>query len=221
PVTSHPLFLSDHRAPPGISTLSLHDALPICTDDSHLLPDRLFHHLLGRQQIEIEVLLDDPDTARVQRHGFGPDHRRDIFELEARASGRQVERANILDEREIGVVDRERQPLVVLCKCRRAHGQHGNDRQSYCSPKGSADSRYVAPNLTDIVHSYLLRDPILLTRALVESGYPSFREQCTGVPRIGASAPGIPALRSLPFANFGPRKLTLAQLCILCIYCTY
>ena len=64
--------------------------------DLHLPADRLLHHLLRRQQVEVEVLLDDVDAGRRQRDRFGADARGDVLELQARAARREVQRAHVL-----------------------------------------------------------------------------------------------------------------------------
>ena len=77
--------------------------------DGDRLADRLFHELGGRQQIEIEVLLDDGDVARRQRHGLGTDLGRDVLELDALAAALHVDVAPVLHQREIIGINRDRQ----------------------------------------------------------------------------------------------------------------
>jgi hypothetical protein len=67
----------------------------------------LLHHLLRRQQVEVEVLLDDLDAVAAERDCLGTNARGHVLELEPRASGGEIERAHVLDQREILVVDGE------------------------------------------------------------------------------------------------------------------
>ena len=57
------------------------------------LADGLLHQRGGRQQVEVEILLDDADAVARQGHGLGPDLRRDVGEfLTERPAGRSSSR---------------------------------------------------------------------------------------------------------------------------------
>ena len=93
--------------------------------DAHALPDGLLHQLFRRQQVVVEVLLDDREPRAREADGLRHDLRRHALELEAVPAGRNVQRPDVLDEREIRVVNRERQALVGAARLtqRRAHGR--------------------------------------------------------------------------------------------------
>src|ERR1700691_407840 len=60
--------------------------------------------LAGRQQVEIEVLLDDRNVDGLQRDGVGPDLGRHVLELDALPPALDVDIAPILDQREVAGV---------------------------------------------------------------------------------------------------------------------
>jgi hypothetical protein len=74
--------------------------------DSDALTDRFLHELFGRQQVVVEILLDDGEPRAREADGLRHDLRRDALKLEAVPAGCHVDRANVLDEREVGVVNR-------------------------------------------------------------------------------------------------------------------
>ena len=53
------------------------------------LADRFLHQRLGREQVEIEILLDDADAVAGQGHRLGPDLGGDVGEFLARAALRR------------------------------------------------------------------------------------------------------------------------------------
>ena len=74
--------------------------------DRHHLPDRLPQKSVGRKQIIIEILLDDPEIGSVQRYGFRANLRRDIGKLDRRPAIGQRGLADVLNQREVIVIDR-------------------------------------------------------------------------------------------------------------------
>jgi hypothetical protein len=50
----------------------------LAAHQSDRLSDRLLDQRLGREEIEIEILLDDPDTRARQGDGLGTDLSRDV-----------------------------------------------------------------------------------------------------------------------------------------------
>ena len=80
--------------------------------DPHLATDGLLHHLLRRQQVEVEVLLDDLHARGGQRDCLGTNARGHVLEFEPRAPDREIERAHVLDQCEVLVVDGERESLI-------------------------------------------------------------------------------------------------------------
>src|SRR3546814_7905195 len=70
--------------------------------------DRLVHQLVGGQQVEVEILLDDRQAGTRQRHRFGPDARRDVGKFDAVARGLHRELALVLHQRLAIVIDGDR-----------------------------------------------------------------------------------------------------------------
>ncbi len=86
------------------------------TDHRHLAADVLFQQLLRRQQVEVEILLDQAQRLaahRTQQCGFGPHLRRHFAQREAIQAGGQVDLAALLDQRQIVVVDGDRDGLAI------------------------------------------------------------------------------------------------------------
>ncbi len=121
------------------------------------LPDGLLHELLGRQQVVVEVLLDDREPGAREADGLRHDLRRHALELEAVAAGGDGQRPHVLDERQVGVVDRERKPLVgpLVLRPRRAErrNRQPNPPQSKrcaasSSPRNFVDRDIMRPRVT-------------------------------------------------------------------------
>ena len=100
------------------------------------LADRFLHQCLRRQQVEIEILLDDADVGAGQGDRLGADLRGDVGEFLPRAAGGDIELPGVLNQREIVVVDgdgdialralRRRRNLVLG---RRRRGQEGKKQK--------------------------------------------------------------------------------------------
>ena len=78
----------------------------------HLAADGLFHELGGRQQVVVEVLLDQHHVGRDEAHGLRHDLRRDARELDALPARGRADGPHVLDERDVLVVDGERDLAV-------------------------------------------------------------------------------------------------------------
>ena len=77
-------------------------------DERDGLADRLVHQLLRREQVVIEILLDDTRARCLERDGLGADRGGDVGEVLATAAARERELARVLDQGEIVIVDRDR-----------------------------------------------------------------------------------------------------------------
>ncbi len=99
-------------------------------DDRDFLPDRLFHQFARGQQIEIEVLLDDPDVGGRQRHRLRPDLRGNVLEFDPLAAALDLDVPMILHQGQIVGIDGDRQcPVIGL------GGRFREQRQSRCHQK--------------------------------------------------------------------------------------
>ena len=78
--------------------------------------------LAGRQEVEIEILLDDADVAGRQRHRLRPYLRRHILEFNALPAVLDVDLALVLHQRQIVGINRDRQGSVGGHR-RRVHDQ--------------------------------------------------------------------------------------------------
>jgi hypothetical protein len=86
------------------------------TDHSHFAADILFQQFLRRQQVEVEILLDQAQRRaahRTQQRGLGPHLRRHFAQRKAVEAGCQFDLAALLDQGEIVVVDRDRDGLAL------------------------------------------------------------------------------------------------------------
>ena len=97
----HPFVGRQHRGRLG----DLLAVAGIGADDLHLLADRLLHHLLGGEQVEVEVLLDDGEAVARQGDGLGTDRRRDVLQLQPLAAGGDVEAADVVHQGLVLIVD--------------------------------------------------------------------------------------------------------------------
>ena len=87
----------------------------------HRFADGLLHQRRGRQQVEVEILLDDADAVARQGHGFGADLGGDVREFLTRAARRQGQLAPVLNQRPILVVDGDRDIALSGVRWRRQH----------------------------------------------------------------------------------------------------
>jgi hypothetical protein len=86
------------------------------TDHRHLAADVLFQQLLRRQQVEVEILLDQREwlaADRAQQRGLGPHLRRHFAQRKAVEAGRQVDLAALLHQRQVVVVHGDRDGLAI------------------------------------------------------------------------------------------------------------
>jgi hypothetical protein len=74
----------------------------------HGLSHRGFHERLGREQIEIEILLDDADVVGDDAHRLGTDLRGDVRKLLADPAGGKGDLPPVLNQSDIVVVDGDR-----------------------------------------------------------------------------------------------------------------
>ncbi len=89
-------------------------------DERDLTTDVLAQQLVGLEQVVLVVLLQHVDARglgqRSEMHGRRIDGRGNVHELEVEISGRQRQTPHITDERDVGVIDGERQlDLIVEC----------------------------------------------------------------------------------------------------------
>jgi hypothetical protein len=77
------------------------------------MADRLFHHLLRRQQVEVEVLLDDRDAGRFQSDRLGLDRGGHVLQLQPLAALGDVHPPHVVHQRAVLVVDGDREAWLV------------------------------------------------------------------------------------------------------------
>ncbi len=107
----HPRLLASLRAGGGVDP-----------DQGDGLADRFLHQRLGREQVEIEILLDDAEGVAGHGHRLGADLGRDVGEFLARAAGGDGDLPDVLNEREIVVVDGDRDVALGALRGRRDLG---------------------------------------------------------------------------------------------------
>ena len=85
----------------------------IGADKGDGLADGLFHQLGGGQQVEVEILLDDPCSGSSEAERFGTDAGGDVGKLDPAAPSGDRQLAHILNQRLSVVVDGDRN--IALC----------------------------------------------------------------------------------------------------------
>src|SRR4029079_16360614 len=85
--------------------------------DPHLAPHVLLQELGGREEVEVEVLLDERQRSRVrqaaQRRGLRPHASADLAQRQAVETGIEAYAPRVLDEGEVLVVDGDGDGLLV------------------------------------------------------------------------------------------------------------
>ncbi len=111
-------------------------AVGIDADDPHHAADGFLEKLLRRQQVEVEVLLQHVEGpgARFEQRRLGPDLAADIDEGDVVLALHQVDRARIAHQRQILVVDGDRDAGLVrqgdIGFTRQGGGRHGQGQES-------------------------------------------------------------------------------------------
>ena len=98
-------------------------------DQGDRLADRLLHQRLGREQVEIEILLDDAEAVAGEGHRLGADLGRDVGKFLARAAGGEGDLPRVLHQREIVVVDGDRDLALRALRGRRDFGLDLGERR--------------------------------------------------------------------------------------------